>query len=411
MKAFFQRAFTITVPALFTFPLFKENISSLLFIIYAINVAGYCMVVKKVKIHRNIVFLTIPFWIMLITSGFHIINGTGTAKGLNIGIFFLLFPILFFNTPTSCFTLKKIKFYLNILQYSCIVIIIGYILLFLYKYNYTDFFVYQYNIPKFRDFVYTEISIFKIHPTYFTSILFLCTALSLIQAIKNSYYVGYLHTLLFVFISFMLLSKINIILLLALIFLIILFHTGLSIRKKLIGIGVFFCISLAFILYVPGIQNRFREIYISYNNPPVGLAYDSTNIRVAITKCTFNEIRENYLFGVGFDNVYDTLRSCFTKKYNNTSFYAKTNYLTHNYYAYILLSSGIIGFIAFLFYLGIVFYKLKTINNFICYAAIINILLICFTEDYLYRHYGIFYYHLIFMTFLMHSKSLPSSVE
>lgn len=409
MKNFCEQIFRVLLPLLFTFPLFKENISSFLFILLAINTSCYCIAIKKIIITRTGIMLTIPFWIILITTLLHSINNIVNFNVLNTALFFLLFPLLFYNIPANLFNKKSINFYLNILSGCCTIIIFGYFIMFLYKYDYSDFFVYKYNIPKFRDFVYNESPIFKIHPTYFTSILFICTAYMLNRAVTQRYYIGYILSFLYFFMTFMLLTKLNIVLMLALLFIIIIFRTGISIKYKLAGTAVSIGLAISLILLVPGIKHRFKEIYTSYNRPPIGLAFDSTNIRVAISKCTIEGLKENYLLGVGFDNVKTTLYNCFEVNYSATNFYTDKNYLTHNYYFYILLSAGILGFAVFSIYLIKIGVILKSINSFIAYSCLLNIYIVCFTEDFFYRHYGIFYYHLILMTFIMHAQyGLPN---
>ncbi|WP_371926076.1 O-antigen ligase family protein [Flavobacterium cerinum] len=201
-------------------------------------------------------------------------------------------------------------------------------------------------------------------------------------------------------ITFMLVAKINILLLLVLIGCMILFRSQLfNYKQKAVLLLTFILTCIVLIIYVPGLKNRFVEILNSYNKPPTGVAHDSTNIRIAIVSCSAEIAKENYVFGVGFDKLQDTLDECYKANYNS-NFYETIKYMTHNYFAYIFLSAGIFGLIAFLFYCYKSLRIILKVNRFLLYIMVSNIFIICFTEDFFYRHYGIFFYQLIFMTFV-----------
>lgn len=408
MKNICEKSFTFLLPLLFVFPAFKENISSIFFIVLSINTIWYSILTKSYKsFDKKILVLTIPFWILL----FFCIAYFDSAKSLKPvrqGLFFLLFPVIFSLIPTTYFSKEKINFYISILRYTCLIIAFGFIAAFLYKYDFSDFFVYQYDIPKFRDFVYNEITFFKIHPTYYTAIVIFCTAYSFERVLKEKKYYDLIYVLIFILITFLVLAKLNIIFLGILLAVMLLFRSNFNLKQKIGTVSTFIILTLVLVFTIPGIKSRFTEMYKSYANPPKGLAYDSTNIRISITKCSIEVAKENYLFGVGFDHLTDELYECFKANYDS-SFYENHRYLTHNYFTYILLSTGIIGFLCFLFYCYRVAIEVKKINRFLLYVTVINVFFICLTEDYFYRHYGIFYYSLILMTFINHSKYLASA--
>jgi O-antigen ligase len=388
MKKICEKIFLFTIPALFAFPLFKPGISSMLFIILSINTLIYSIISKSYKqFDFKILYLTIPFWIAIVFS-FIRFDGFQSLKPINHTFFYLYFTIL---------------------KNSCLLIAIGFIAAFLYKYDCKDFFVYRYDIPKFRDFIYNEITFFKIHPTYYTTIVLFCTAFSLSKVLNQKKYYELVYVFSFVFITFLLLVKIIIILQLIVITYIILFYSNLNLRKKIVTIVVFICIAIVLIFTIPGIRNRFTEIYKSYNSNPNGLAYDSTNIRTSIVKCNFELAKEHYLLGVGYNNLQKELNNCFETNYDS-SFYENHAYLTHNYFFYILLSTGIFGFIIYLFYCYKVYFELKKIKYFLLNIAIISILIVSFTEDFFYRHYGVLYFNLLLMSFLNYWKFSSSKI-
>ena len=199
----------------------------------------------------------------------------------------------------------------------------------------------------------------------------------------------------------------------ALLFYMFLFKSTLSSVYK--GVGILASVLSLFILvqYTPGIKNRFVEVYKSINVKPKELAFDSTNIRKAIFDCSTNLVKENWVTGVGFENLQAKLNECYAANYDS-SFYENHNYLTHNYYLYILISTGILGFVFYLFYLAtIIKISLKS-NLFLFNSFIVTILIVCFIEDFFYRQYGVLYFNLILMCFINHieyKKLSPNKIS
>ena len=150
---------------------------------------------------------------------------------------------------------------------------------------------------------------------------------------------------------------------------------------------------------------RIFEVINSLNTEPIGAAYDSTNIRKAIYTCDFYLIRENYWFGVGFSELKLELLNCFKENYQSV-FYKDHLYLTHNYFIYILLGSGIFGLISILYF----FYKsytfLLNLKSLTIGVFMLNTLLMCMIEDYLYRQNGVLFFLLVLLSlFKFNSKN------
>lgn len=393
-----EKAFSHLISILFLFPLFKESLLSILFILLTLNTIIYLIQIKEFKKpKKDILLLTIPFWIIFITSLIRFEN-INSLKASNNALFFLIFPLVFNYIPSNNFTPKKINKYLTILKNVCLFIILTYIILFFYNYTIYDFFIVSNNISKFRDFIYNEINIFKIHPNYFTTILILCTAFSLEKMKSKKNWFELIYIFLFVLITFLLITKINIIFIIGLIAYYILFKIkGFKLQKFLFL--VLFLGALSFIIKnTPGLNERFYEFKDSLTKPPKNLAYNSTNIRVALYNCDFDLLIENFWFGTGFENTKDEIEKCLSSKYE-TSFHKDHQYLTHNYFLYIFISGGIFSFIFFIFYL---YSALKTIlkaNLFMLNVFFINILSVTMIEDFFYRVYGLFFFNLILLIY------------
>ncbi|MBF0694114.1 MAG: O-antigen ligase family protein [Flavobacterium sp.] len=399
MKAITHRLFVYLIPLMFLFPLFKESISTFFFVLVAVNTLFYTVATNGQfcdNVVRNLTY-TLPFWI--IVTGCVLTLSISELKPIRHGLFFLLFPIVFSAIPAEYFSREKLQFYFEVLKNSCAVVAVGYLVAFLVYYDYDDFFVFRYGIPKFRDFVYYEIPFFKIHPTYFTAILTFLVAFSLDQVFKKKKYVELIYIGLFVFMTFMLLSKLNIMFVTTMVFLMLLLRMKLSITKRILFSVVALVTASALLIAVPGITNRFTEMFEKYNKPPVGIEFHSTNIRMAIYTCSTLIAKENFWTGVGYDKIGDRLTDCYQENYDS-SFYKDKSYLTHNYFMYILLSGGILSLIAFLYYIGRVLRAAWQINHFLLSIFLLNVLIICFTEDFFYRQFGLFYFSLIFFSFL-----------
>jgi len=393
----YKQSFSFLIPLLFIFPLFKENIATFLFILLAIHTFYLSFKSKTFVFSKQMFLLTIPFWIVFFSSLLWYSNFSD-LQPVNNALYFLVFPLVFFNIPKHFFSTEKLNFYFEVLKYVVLIISISFFLAFFYFYDFEHLFQYRYNIPKFRDFIYYEIPIFKIHPTYFTSILIFITTNLILNFIKTKKWINLLLVVWFLFTTVVLLAKFNIIFIVLLICFIVLFKTKISKKSRLFIILLLLLSGFFSYQYIPGIKNRFIEIVDSYNNPPKGMAYDSTNIRVAIFNCNKMIASENFYTGVGFSNLKDELLNCFYSNYDS-EFYKNKKYMTHNYYAYIFLSSGVFGFLIFLLYLYKIVVLTIKINSFLLYVVITNVLLVCFIEDFFYRQFGLYYFSLIFYTF------------
>lgn len=389
--------FTALIGLQFCFPLFRENISSIFIILLLLAALLFGKPLATLAHNRQLFFLSIPFFAIVLRGS----AGTfpESLAPAQHALFFLVFPIVFTLLPSAAFSREKVNLYMHIFRNCCALVAIGYILLFLYYYDYRDFFVYQYNVPHFRDFVYNETPFFKIHPTYYSTMLLPCTAFSMGRLAanwrKNFYEVLYLA--IFVGITFLLLSKLNIILLLALLAHGILFRSGLKVWGKiaLLLAGLFVCAGV--LVKFPGVQNRFTEMIDSIGRPPRGLAHDSTNIRQAIISCSTELTQQNYLTGIGFGNISDAFRTCFASHYESDFFVGKS-YMSHNYFFYMIIGGGILSFLAFGYFVLMVLRRAGSKKKYLLWVTVISVLLVCFTEDYFYRHFGLYFFCLMFCT-------------
>ncbi|WP_338409383.1 O-antigen ligase family protein [uncultured Flavobacterium sp.] len=403
MKYNAKKAFPFLISLLFLFPLFKENIVSFIFILVSLNTIIYQFQNKSFKRpKKEILLLTIPFWIVFILSLFYF-DGLQSLKPISNSMFFLLFPILFNYIPEENFSSDKLNKYINILKNASLLIIVYYLVSFFYNYTIYDFFIVSNNVSKFRNFVYNELLFFKIHPAYFTTILVFCTAFSLKEILQKKKWVNLIYVFFFILITFLLLTKINIIYLTCLLISFVFFQIKKHFIQKVLVFGLLLGGGSFLVNNTPGLNERFYELSVSLTKVPNEFSYNSTNIRVAIYNCDYQIIKENFWFGVGFNNIIDEIDRCLNSTYNS-SFTNDHNYLSHNYYMYILISGGIFSLLFFLFYLYTVLKVLLKTNLFICYAFFINCLTISMIEDFFFRAYGLFFFNLIVLMFYKNNQ-------
>lgn len=393
-----EKNFKYILPLFFLFPMFKENLLSFLIILLCANTFFYLIQNKiKLEINKSFLVLTIPFWIVLISSIFFFKNFE-TLKPIKNVLFFLLFPILFYFIPKNNFTDSKINFYIKILKNSCLLIVFFYIVGFFYNYSISDFFIVKYRVSKFRQFAYEEIGFLKIHPTYFTTIVLFCLSHSFINLFRLKKWSEILYIVFFILIIFLLVAKINLIFLFLFILIFPLIYIKGMFYQKILFYISFLIISLFLIKKTPGLYDRFYELTISLTNTPKNLSYDSTNIRVALYNCDLTLAKDNFLYGVGFENIKNEIESCLKSNYNS-SFYLDHQYLSHNYFLYIFISSGVLGLICFLIYLMGVFKIVRKVNLFLFYFFFVNVIVVLLTEDFFYRVFGSFYFNLIVLMY------------
>ena len=386
-------ALGIAIISLFVFPLFKENISSLFLIITSIITIIY-LVINKIKFvfSKTLLAYTIPFFIILCTNLFAS-NAEIDWKNISKSLIFLIIPVVFLNMPNELF--KKLESnYIYYFKYSCLLIALFYIGTFLINHPFQDFFKEDYNESIFRRYVYNDLTVFKIHPTYFSLFLNLGIVHSLIKLKEEK---KILNIVLFLFFTMMiLLLSSKVIILITIISILYIIIKGNSLKKRYIS-GILFLFFIG-IFFLPGIKSRFVEMVNDYKNPPKGLYFNSTNIRKSILDCSTTILKENYIKGVGFSNIQTELTSCYKDNYDS-SFFENHDYLTHNYFMYIFIGSGIIGFLFFIFYLVNIIKKCLFINNPILNVILFSSIVLFFFEDFLYRHYGLLFFNLFIFSY------------
>lgn len=153
-------------------------------------------------------------------------------------------------------------------------------------------------------------------------------------------------------------------------------------------------------------KSRIKEIKETPLEPPIGIHFNSINLRVAQLLCSKNIILDNWLLGVGVGDTQDQLNNCYCKNNWSPALYER-NYNAHNQYLQTFIGTGIIGLLLFL---GILFiplwYSIKS-RNVVLTILIFLFSFCCITESMLEKNKGIIFY--TFFSLVLLAKSNQNS--
>lgn len=159
-------------------------------------------------------------------------------------------------------------------------------------------------------------------------------------------------------------------------------------RKQLkypiiLGLGLILSLILGYNIYP--LRNRFFELWNAiFNNTEI--LFGSTSMRIHISDCSLENIKNRPLFGHGIGDVKNIMEQCFLE---NKNIFKGNYYNSHNQYLSTWLASGIIGLMSLM---GMLFYNLKnaiTNKNFVSTSIIILFIVIMLTENILERQDGV----------------------
>jgi hypothetical protein len=383
---YFIKLTKISFIALATLPLLRENVSSII-IMFSVVLTLINLVLSKQKIvfHNKIWVLTLLFWMFLF---YQIGSLNFNLPLILLYLPFLIFPLLFLYKPY--FIDDKVKnLSIKTFQISTVLQIGIYVTWFLYHQPLNKFFNTRNNIPFFREFV-SENYLFEIHPTYFSSFLLVSLTLSLVTIFtkqNKKLFLNGMNILLMSFFIFLFSSRIIILILLLTLIVLPIYFIVIGVKKQTVIILLGSLAVLLSLIYPfrNVFTQRFYEIKTEMNKPIIGAYHNSTNIRVAVYRCTAKLIEQVPLFGFG-DDLQNRLDDCY-KSDNNSNFYKLSVYNTHNYYLNVLLYGGWLFFIGFLIYLVYTYLSIK--HSILGIILFVQFLAINLTENYFSRHYGI----------------------
>ncbi len=160
--------------------------------------------------------------------------------------------------------------------------------------------------------------------------------------------------------------------------------------KNPFKVSLYFSLLLAIfatILFLTPLKKRYLEFSETFKYVlPVNDSFNSMNIRIAIYSCSLDLFKEKPLLGYGIGGIQNALNDCYGQF--NTNAFNNKNFNTHNQYLNYLLSYGIIGCLAILFYFFF-FFKLSAIVKDEYFSFLIFFFVTFLTENILSRNTGV----------------------
>ncbi len=178
------------------------------------------------------------------------------------------------------------------------------------------------------------------------------------------------------------------------------------IRSRLIiiykaGMISFFVLSLALsVIFIPGLRQRSSELEIKNFKIPGNSEINSTNLRLGIYHCSFELLKENFIWGVGTAKLQQKLNNCYESIHVDELH--ENNYNTHDEYLNIWLGLGLAGLMLFLAILILSFKRSLLNEEHLLFLLLFSIF--CLTENLLARQYGNFLF-VVFNYYFLFSKN------
>ena len=344
----------------------------------------------------SILSIHLLYWIGLIIA-------SNTQKGfvyIEHSLALIIIPLIIFSSKKSLFSIKRILISLGI--GISIVMIVSWIYIFI------DIMSANNPIEQsklFFSWIYTDWNLFKyvdIHPTYFSLMLVLFTSALIYEKSfsnfrKNKVQFG---ITLFLLIIFLLEanSRVSVIGLI----LIVLSMGVKKLNKKnlillIIGILILIILGSQFEYLVL----KFSKIFDSDGN----LNFE----RLLRWKEIYNVFLEknSVFFGIGSGDAKEIFNEAFTR--GNFKLALSQGYNAHNQYLEFFVSNGILGLLVYIS--SLIYFALKTKLKIVAYIFILIILLFSFTESFLDRSNGVFFFAIFYSLLInIYSNTSESNV-
>jgi O-antigen ligase len=160
-----------------------------------------------------------------------------------------------------------------------------------------------------------------------------------------------------------------------------------KIPSKIKYIVLFISALLVYLLFIfnSDFKKRFYEMIIPVSYSKVN-PNNSTSVRLAVWDCGFQEIKHyNIIIGNGIGDVPTILQQCYDAKYPELDKF----YNTHNQYFSIILGTGLVGLISFLWFFMTFFIEAIKTKNYYLVILILFYLYMFNFENIIERKYGI----------------------
>lgn len=364
---------------------------------------------KKRKPEINYLFLlNASLFVLYFISLTYSDNFKEGISKLETTLSLFIFPIGFLLLIANKKAINNIVEYGNIFKYTFIASsFLLSILIFMLSFNYGDYITQKVNINRFVYDLSEGFLWMKDHPIYLS--IYLSISLFLIAELfnqaKRKYQIMLLLVGIFEVIVVFILSRKGVIISLLLSFLI---FSLMKIKNKKKVLLYFFIFMTAILFlgqnYFPDTAKRFREVLDTKSYDEV-VSYSSTSIRHGIYKCSFEKIKESWLFGYGIGGVGEELRECYKDK---SEVLYIGNFNSHNQYLGIILRVGVFGLLLFIMSIILNLIFLYNRKDYSAFSIILLLVFVMLTENILDRQNGVILFSLLINYFIYRNLILKN---
>lgn len=372
--------------------LFPDNFKAWPIVLLTIFVIiRYVKLSKKPILKTKTYIISIMLFILFMLSLIYSNDIWYGLRRLETSFSLIIFPTIFYLISGDKDLINK--FTIRTLKLVFIYTLLFYLIFtFIYFYLTEPYYTFKSTLVHYTTLVNIRINHYTIHPIYLS--IYIGIALLFIASIFKD---SKKPTKIILFVSLILLTLFISILnkkgpILSLLVLIFLFVAKIKANYKLVFsilAILLLLVSSTFLLPKYNNVNKFEEL-INISNLDEN---SSTMIRLQIYNCAVKKITEAPIFGYGFGGEKKVLEDCYRLKNQNL---LKKTYNSHNQFLSIFLSTGILGFLIFIYYL---YFLLKRSNQkefSVLYYLTIYFALNMLTENILEREDG-----LIIISFLI----------
>lgn len=324
------------------FPIIPNNIKGLPVILLFV---GSLTFYKKSKINLKWLLINSSLFIVYLVSVVYSTDFPESLKRLETALSILILPITFYILLAE-FKLKnslKLIFIKFFIISTTLFSLISFCFIFL---NYSSV-NYIWSTDRYR-FIVMNIPLIGQHPIY-ASIFLSITIIFFIYLIKNKLIKNFKGKLLL-----FVLALVNILLLSFLaskgviisLFVVLFFYFVFGKIKRVYKYLLITIISLSFVMLF--VFNRRMGELISVQTYEKFNPYLSTGIRLGIYDCSLEIIKKNWILGYGIGDAQRALNLCYANKSN---ILLMNRFNSHNQYLDVIIKTGVIGFLIFLFFL------------------------------------------------------------
>ena len=382
--------------------LLPDKLKPILIFLLLISVIFRYFKLKKKPVLQNRKYVaSILFFIILVVSCFYSQDTFSAIKKVETSLSLIIFPTIFYFIAGD----KEIINYktLTIVKKVFIFSVLTFLLIsFTYFFATEPYYTFKSTLVHYSNLVNIRVSMYLIHPIYLSifvgvAIIFCLQIINESNSKKN---ILFIISLLLLIVFMAILSKKGPIL--SFIPLGIFFLLK-NTNKKVYYLIPVFLILIVSIIYLPKYKdiNNFGELNNLVNKQ--NEQNSSTGLRLQIYDCSIEKIIKSPVFGYGIGDVSNVLNECYEEK--NTILLEK-NYNSHNQFFSIYLSTGIIGFVAFIYFFVFVIKVANKKDTQILFLLVLYFCFNMFTENILEREDGVILVSFLLSLYLFENKQV-----